>query len=120
MARAISLDFDDGALRLTAELFETRTADGILAVLPREMELTAWGDEVYGRLGANLPDESPQGNIEPGGLAYTNQGDYLCVFFGQQPAWPVEYVGRISGDEWRKLRGTSPRRLRVAALEKEA
>lgn len=45
-----------------------------------------------------------------GGLAYSAQGNYLCVFFGQAPAWPVDYFAQIevgyealNGGNWRDL-----------------
>jgi len=36
-------------------------------------------------------------------LAYTNKGNYLCVFYGQTPAWPVEFIGQIIDDQWKQL-----------------
>jgi hypothetical protein len=42
-------------------------------------------------------------SILPGGIAYSSTGNYLCIFFGQDPAWPVEYIGKIEDDQWKIL-----------------
>jgi hypothetical protein len=42
-------------------------------------------------------------DIPAGGIAYTNNGNYVCIFFGQTPAWPVEYIGQIKDDTWKVL-----------------
>ena len=56
-------------------------------------------------------------DIPAGGLAYTNQGNYFCIFFGQKPAWDVEYIGKIEGDEWKKLIGNSDiKKVKVEAI----
>jgi len=95
--KIITLDFGDFSLK--AELFDTQVAEKFYNNLPYTINLTAWGQEVYGGIGIDLGSESPQPLIPSGGLAYTNQGNYFCVFFGQNPAWPVEYIGRILEDE---------------------
>lgn len=33
----------------------------------------------------------------------TNNGNYFCIFCGQSPAWPVEYIGQVKGESWKKL-----------------
>ncbi|MBI4978620.1 MAG: hypothetical protein HZC28_14160 [Spirochaetes bacterium] len=98
----ITLDF--GTLQLSAELFDTKVAKAFHKNLPYSIDLTLWGNEAYGPIGADLGEEHPIPTIPPGGLAYTRQGNYFCIFFGQQPAWPVEYIGTMSGD-WKKLVG---------------
>jgi hypothetical protein len=52
--------------------------------------------------------------IPPGGIAYSRRGSYLCVFFGQDPAWPVDHVGQIEGDGWRQLIGADPSRVTIS------
>lgn len=107
----IELDF--GTFTLQAALFDTRVAGALAAALPRTVPLTYWGDEAYGPLGLDLGTEAPRPEIPPGGIAYTNQGHYLCLFFGQTPAWPVEYVGQIDGETWRALAAAHPAPGRV-------
>ncbi len=88
---------------LNAELFNTGIASNFLKGLPYEVGLIQWGREVYGSIGKDLGEEKPVSKIPPGGIAYTNRGNYVCVFFGQTPAWPVEHIGHIVGDEWERL-----------------
>lgn len=89
---------DGESLRLTAELNGSAASARLLEILPREVDLRSWGQEVYGELGASLPEESLQASLNDGDLAYTSQGNLFCVFFGQQPAWPVQVIGKIVGE----------------------
>ena len=99
----INLNF--GAFRLEAELFDSPTARKFLENLPYTVSLMKWGDELYGSIGIDLGEDAPVPDIPPGGIAYTNNGNYVCLFFGQTPAWPVEYIGQINGDSWKGLSG---------------
>ncbi len=101
MSNTILLNF--GEFSLTAKLFDTQVARQFIAHLPCEIPLTTWGDEAYGPIGIDLGEENPVPDIPPGGLAYTNQGNYFCIFYGQRPAWAVEYIGKIEGNEWQRL-----------------
>ena len=65
-----------------------------------KVNLTQWGGELYGSIGLDLGEDNPVGYIPAGGIAYTVKGNYVCVFFGQTPAWPVEYIGQTNGDHW--------------------
>lgn len=98
----IKLQFAD--FSLSAELFDTRIANEFAEGLPYEIELTGWGSELYGSIGRSLGSENPVPDVPPGALAYTEHGDYLCIFFGQRPAWPVEHIGMISDDSWSLLK----------------
>ena len=99
--KKIILDF--GEVVLDAELFDSEIANRFAENLPYTINLEQWGNELYGSIGINLGEEHPVPEIPPGGIAYTNNGNYLCVFFGQTPAWPVEYIGQIVGDQWKQL-----------------
>lgn len=99
--RRVLLDF--GKLQLRGEIFPGPIGERFLESLPREIALQHWGDESYGGIGVDLGQQNPVPDIPPGGLAYTGKGRYLCIFYGQRPAWPVEYIGRIT-DDWRALR----------------
>lgn len=99
----LTLDF--GSFSLEAELFDTPIAAKFVGNLPYTVSLVKWGGELYGSIGIDLGEDSPVPDIPPGGIAYTNNGDYVCIFFGQTPAWPVEYIGQIKGDSWKVLKG---------------
>mgnify|MGYP006310237615 CR=1 FL=1 len=99
--KRIELDF--GSLVLSATLFDTVMAEKFAACLPCTVDLTQWGGELYGPIGADLGEENPVADIPAGGLAYTNRGGYACIFFGQRPAWAVEYIGQIDDDHWPRL-----------------
>jgi uncharacterized protein len=95
------LDF--GAFSLEAELFDTAIAQRFKQHLPCQVRLMQWGNELYGSVGKDLGEENPVPDIPPGGIAYTRQGNYVCIFFGQTPAWTVEHIGQIKGDQWKML-----------------
>lgn len=107
----IALDFGD--FSIPARLFDTRIAKAFFQKLPLSIELIAWGDELYGSIGDDLGSENPQERIPPGGLAYTNRGNYFCIFFGQTPAWPVEYIGEIEGEGWKKLQSRGVNKVAI-------
>ena len=104
-----SIELDFGAFVLEAQLFDTAVAKRFAEGLPYAVELTRWGRELYGPIGRDLGEENPVPEIETGGLAYTNRGHLVCIFFGQSPAWPVEFIGRIKGDQWEQLLGDEPK-----------
>ena len=101
MTRIIKLCFKDFDLK--AWFFDTKIAGRFAGGLPYNVQLTQWGKEVYGSIGIDLGEENPVSEIPAGGIAYTNRGNYVCVFFGQSPAWPVEYIGQILDDGWERL-----------------
>ena len=99
--KQITLDF--GGLVLEAELFDTAIAKRFAAHLPYTVSLTQWGEELYGSVGIDLGEENPVPDIPAGGIAYSRRGTYVCIFFGQTPAWPVEHIGQIIGRQWHYL-----------------
>jgi len=98
--KQIILDFE--SVILGAELFDSSIAAGFEENLPYTVNLEQWGDKLYGPIGFNLGEENPVPEIPPGGIAYTNNSNYVCIFFGQTLAWSVEYIGQIKGDNWKK------------------
>lgn len=100
---AIHIELDFGDVVFDAELFDTAVAAKFAEHLPYTVQLMQWGNELYGPIGIDLGVEKPVPDIPPGGLAYTNHGNYVCIFFGQTPAWPVEYIGHLIDDEWEHL-----------------
>lgn len=115
MAHRIELVFAD--FTLDAELFDTKISAGFINNLPYTVSLTKWGDELYGSIGKDLGEESPVPVIPPGGIAYTNNGNYLCIFFGQTPAWAVEHIGQISGNTWQTLVESPPQKTVTIRLK---
>jgi hypothetical protein len=101
MGKPVVLDF--GEFSLNALLKDTVIAEKFYGILPVTVPLTTWGGEAYGPVNTDLGVETPIPVIPPGGLAYTSRGGYLCIFYGQTPAWPVEYIGDIDGDSWKRL-----------------
>lgn len=105
MGRAIRIVA--GALAVTAELNETRTASAIWDALPLEARGQTWGDEIYFDIGIHAEAEGPKDVVRLGDLAYWPPGSALCIFFGPtpmshgdeiRPASPVNVVGRVAGD----------------------
>lgn len=95
----MDIELDFGRFVCKATLFDTDIAKRFAENLPYKVTLMKWGDELYGPIGKNLGTENPAPNIPPGGIAYTHEGNYVCVFFGQTPAWPVEYIGQLTDDD---------------------
>ena len=102
-----SIELEFGSVVLSASLFETKIASKFMGYLPVTVSLMQWGEEFYGSIGVDLGEENPVGDIPPGGIAYTRSGNYVCIFFGQRPAWAVEYIGQIADDQWPRLREIS-------------
>lgn len=103
--KKITLDF--GQFVLKAHLFNSSTASKFAECLPCNISLDKWGDELYGSIGRDLGEENLVSNVPSGGIAYTRNGYYICIFFGQTPAWPVEYIGQIEDSGWEKLTNSS-------------
>lgn len=103
--KRIILDF--GSIVLDAELFDSSIADSFARNLPYTINLEKWGNELYGSIGIDLGKENPVPDIPSGGIAYTNRGNYVCIFFGQRPAWQVEHIGQIINNGWKKLVGNT-------------
>jgi len=97
----IILDF--GSISLIEKLFDSTVEAGFFENLPYTVSLEKWGGELYGSIGINLGEENPAPDIPPGGIGYTNNGNYICIFFGHKPARSAEYIGQIKGDSWKTL-----------------
>ena len=111
----MNIELDFNGIIMKARLFETEVGRRLFASLPVLVELQTWGDESYGSIGVDLGKENPVPTIPAGGIAYTNQGNYLCLFYGQRPAWPVEHVGEILDNQWQELRTMNPGSVTVKA-----
>ena len=92
---AFNIGYEDNIV-FRARVFDTAAGRGFLASLPHAIgSLQSYGEEVYGPWNVALPCATPVPYIPPGGLAFSEQGQFLCIFFGQAPAWPVEYFAQI-------------------------
>ena len=91
----MNLELDFGDIKLRGKLFNNAIANQLKAELPLNIDLQQWGNEFYGSIDKDLGVENPQAEVSNNALAYTNHGNYFCIFFGQQPAWPVEVVGEV-------------------------
>jgi hypothetical protein len=100
--RYIELDF--GTEVIYATLFDTPIAKKFHQNLPITVALMQWGAEFYGSIVIDLGEDDPKADIPPGGIAYTQNGNYVCIFFGQKPAWAVEHIGQIMDEQWRRFR----------------
>ena len=99
----IQIDID--AIRLTAELNDTPTAEKIAAALPFEGHANRWGDEIYFEIPVDIGlENNAVAEVPVGTLAYWPTGRALCIFFGPTPVStseqpraysPVNVFGRI-------------------------
>ena len=97
-----------GAVEVTAELYDTATADAVWEALPFGAAASTWGDEIYFGIPVSA-DEEPGASpvVEMGAVAYWPPGSALCLFFGRTPASrgneiraasAVNVFGSIDGD----------------------
>jgi hypothetical protein len=115
----ISIRLDFGNFTCYAELFDTEISRKFADNLPYYIDLTSWGDELYGPIGLDFGEDDPVEKIPEGGLAYTRTGNLFCIFFGQKPAWKVEYIGKILDDGWKRLKSSHQYDTLVVRLHEE-
>lgn len=102
---------------MTAELYDSETADAIFDALPIKGSANVWGDEIYFGIPVSMgPEAGATDVMEVGSLAYWPPGNAFCIFFGRTPASegseprmasPGNIFGKITGDatEFRKVSG---------------
>lgn len=75
--------------------------------LPLEINLSTWGDELYGTIPVEIDAENPREEFEVGDIAYWLQGSGFCILYGRTPAStsakprlisPGNHFARIEGD----------------------
>lgn len=103
----IKIETSSGII-LTAELYNTPTAEKIVKQLPFENKANTWGNEIYFDLALNAETEKDASEtVDAGNIAYWAAGNAFCIFFGPTPistdnkpvaAGPVNICGIISED----------------------
>ena len=75
--------------------------------LPFELNLSRWGEELYGEIPISIELENSQIECEVGDIGYWPDGKGFCIFFGPTPvskngkpkaASPVNIFAKIEGD----------------------
>ncbi len=62
-----------------------KTCKAIWDSLPLELNLSRWGEELYGEIPVSIEPENPQVECEVGDIAYWLSGSGFCIFFGRTP-----------------------------------
>ncbi|MFX0141286.1 MAG: cyclophilin-like fold protein [Candidatus Hodarchaeota archaeon] len=84
-----------------------KTCQAIWEVIPFEVDLSRWGEELYGDCPVSSPAENSQTECEVGDVGYWISGQGFCIFWGPTPASsgdkpvaasPVNIFARIEGD----------------------
>ncbi|MCK4380696.1 MAG: DUF3830 family protein [Candidatus Lokiarchaeota archaeon] len=62
-----------------------KTCQAIWDALPFDVNLSRWGEELYGAIPVKIEEENPQLECEIGDIGYWMQGSGFCIFFGKTP-----------------------------------
>lgn len=83
------------------------TCKAIIEKLPFEVNLSRWGEELYGEIPVETGIENGQVDCEVGDIGYWPDGKGFCIFFGPTPASdgklpkaasPVNIFAKVEGD----------------------
>ena len=84
-----------------------KTCQAIWDALPFEVNLSRWGEELYGDCPVTIPAENSQTECDIGDVGYWISGQGFCIFWGPTPASssgkpvaasPVNIFAKIEGD----------------------
>jgi hypothetical protein len=79
----------DNKISVKAKLLKDKnpkTCEAIWDALPLELELSRWGEELYGKIPVDIKAENAQVECEVGDIGYWIDGKGFCIFFGPTPA----------------------------------
>jgi hypothetical protein len=62
-----------------------KTCKAIWDALPLELNLSRWGEELYGSIPVSIDPENTQEECEVGDIGYWLSGSGFCIFFGKTP-----------------------------------
>ena len=83
------------------------TCKAIWDALPFDVNLSRWGEELYGDCPVSIPEENSQTECNVGDVGYWISGQGFCIFWGPTPASsgdkpvaasPVCIFAEIEGD----------------------
>lgn len=83
MSARLTLKLPSG--EIGCDILETRAAEGLIGQLPVSARGNVWGEEIYFRLPGALNAGSKTRETEVGDIAYWEEGQSLCIFFGPTP-----------------------------------
>jgi len=82
--------------------------EALVDAAPFEGDASLWGDELYFDAPVDVTPDETHAEVDIGSVAYWNEGNALCVFWGPTPAsvddepraaGPVAPVGRVKNVE---------------------
>ena len=121
-----TIEMTIGDVVITAELFDTPTADAIFAALPMTSTARTWGEEVYFPTPVSVPKEADARDVvEAGELAFWVEGSSIAIGFGRTPvsrgdeirlAAPTNIWGRAVDDVRRLARVADGDPIRLARV----
>ena len=83
-----------------------RTCAKFWEALPLKVNLSTWGDELYGTIPVDIDAENPREEFEVGDIAYWLQGSGFCILYGRTPASTSAKPRLISpGNHFAKIEG---------------
>ena len=99
-----------GDARFEVALYDNNATRSLLQSLPQSIDMSAWGDEFYGRLSQPIihDGDTERDVFEIGEVALWPSGNALCIFFGPTPASKVKEPRMASpGVPFGKIKGST-------------